>query len=104
MKGQLNLFSFPTSVKFFPAVFRTLHKYLWSLVREHDPLPGYHFRDFNLFQQDEEINRHCGVTVLYKERKVIGFCTLSYGIGESKPYIDVWVMPKYRGVGLGSVL
>ncbi len=126
MRGQLNLFSFQPKVKVFYPTSRSLNRKLWAIVHRTDDR-GYSFGNFDGYYQKVK-NYRCLTVILYQDRrsaygapkkkvftKVIGFCTLSFEVdkknnpvirkeGRRTSWIDVWVLPRYRDLGFGSIL
>lgn len=114
MYGQLNLFAFKPKVKVFYPTPIKLRDRLRELVEKTDR-SGYSFSKFD-YEQDAHIknaNYHCLTVVIY-QKNPIGFVSLSLDLIDWKSHlppvskapgsIDVWVMPRYRDMGFGSIL
>lgn len=122
MYGQLNLFAFVPVVEVYYPTPRWLNNKLWSVIKRTDDR-GYSFGEFNRFG-DNELNYDCLTIVLFRDNEPIGFITVSLRFDRhrvrddegnylepnfeplrlERAWIDVWVMPRYRDMRLGSLL
>lgn len=88
---------------------------MWNLIHKYDNR-SYTFGTFDRVSDDGFV-KNCILIVIYKDKRIVGFCSLSIYVGYSYNYItekhdieqrhysiDVWVKPYYRDMGLGSIL